>query len=237
MIAPLFLLRALVERSWPRAGQAGVIIAASTVQFAIIVLHPEPARVYQASPGLLASVMYVKHILVPLLGAHSSAMALAVRDSVERGHWPVRVLVLVPVVFGALAIAVGTSRRPELKWGFAAGLIFALLSYFGAVASRPTDLLFWWVGGRYAFAPSVLFGLTLLGLACEARAAAYIARAAVTWIVVVGSLGYFTVVPSFARGPDWQHEVALWRHDPSHVLQFWPDSPEWRLLPPQPVRP
>jgi hypothetical protein len=235
MLAPLFVLRAVLDRSPRRIEQAAVLVTASLVQFTVIVLHPEPARAYPMSPGLLASVMYVKHVLVPLAGPWSERMALAVHDAAERGRWPVRALVLPPVLFASFAVAVGASRYKELAWPFAAGLVFALLSYFGAVANKPTDLLYWWVGGRYSYAPAVLFGLTALGLACETRSFAYAARALVPWILIVGLLNYFRVLPSFASGPDWQREVAAWRAGSTDTLRFWPDGPEWRFSPPRPL--
>ncbi|HEX5307395.1 MAG TPA: hypothetical protein VFW82_15045, partial [Dyella sp.] len=222
MLAPLFVLRALVERSRQRAVQAALIVAASMVQLGIIATHPEPARVYQASLPLLIGIMYVKHVLTPLLGPWVDAPAHAVHDVVQQGHWPLTAMVITPVVFAAMAAAVAASRRPELRWSFAAGLVFALLSYFGAVANQSTDLLYWWVGARYAFAPSVLFALTLLGLAYQPGLARWPARLVVGCMLVVGLARYPHVLATFATGPDWQHEVAAWRADPGHVLRIWP---------------
>ncbi len=72
-VAPLFVLRALIDRSGPRAAQALCLSAATAVQVAMVWLHPEPAREIGIGPRLLLLVAGERHIVLPLFGSTGGA--------------------------------------------------------------------------------------------------------------------------------------------------------------------
>lgn len=229
--APLVVLRAIVDRCWRRVGQAAVISIAAMIQAAINLTHPEPARAYQASIPLLICIIYTKHVVLPLFGNwRAEPLAAAVRKTVEHGHWPIDALAGASLALGCLAIGAWKSQYQELRWSFLTGLVFAVASYSAAVTNRPTDLLYYWIGNRDYFAPAVLFSLTILGLACgHTGLIAKLASVLIAWMLLVGGVSYFHVLPFAAHGPNWQQGVADWRAAPKHALHVWGAGPDWVL--------
>jgi hypothetical protein len=231
-LIPLFVLRAVLERSWTRAGQAAALAIGAALQLAFW-FQMEPARVF-AGPRMLLLIMFVRHLLIPLFGnVEASAVATPLHDSVVAGHAPLWPMALTIIVLVGLAAAIWYQRNRPAAWLFLAGGTLAVAACSGALAGRE-NLLYVHFGLRYSFAPSVLFGLALLALASIGRHGFVRTGAAgvVGWLIVIGAHEYF--VPStraFAAGPDWQSEVAKWRADPGHALTIWPSDWSVRLPP------
>jgi len=99
-------------------------------------------------------------------------------------------------------------------------------SYLGALTPLgPLDLLAVDFGNRYAFAPTVLTGLALLGVATTGPRPLRIgATAVLAWLLLVGVAGYAAGVRRADGGPSWRAEVARWRADPGHALALWPQG-------------
>jgi hypothetical protein len=230
-LAPLFVLRAAIDRSPARALQAAVLGVAVTVEALMVLLHPEPSRGIGIDPRTLLLVMYEKHIVLPTLGTRAArAIAIGIYNLVRSGGVPWLAYVTAPSVFVALIAGVVHARNKEAAWLFAAGMMVAFLSYFGALGDHGS-LLAIDFGLRYAYVPSVLFGLALLGIAATARGLVRgVASALTAWLIFVGLVGYFGVGSGFTTGPAWRDEVASWRADPSYRVQLWPGSdPAWRF--------
>ena len=96
-----------------------------------------------------------------------------------------------------------------------------VLSYYGALGTK-TDLLVPYFGQRYYYAPQVLLGLTLLGIARSRQLANQLAAVMVGWLLVSGVVQYTSVHPYMGYGPSWRGEIAQWRNDPSHRIVLWP---------------
>ena len=223
-LVPLFLLRALLDRSSGRLLQAGVLGVPAAAQI-LLFYTATPSRSYGIGLPLLLCVLFVRNIVVPFLGRTGSLdVAARVQAGLAAGHPPVAPMLVVLLVAAALAVAFRRRARPEPAWLFLAGGVIAALSYYGAIDGR-ANLLMVGFGQRYVFVPSVLFGLSLLALA--ATGADRLSAAAwglVLWLVFVGAHEYFWTDPLIDHGPDWRTEVALWRRDPSHVLAIWPEG-------------
>jgi hypothetical protein len=222
--APLFVLRALRDRSWGRAGQAALICAASLVQMAIYATHQAPGRHLALSLPLLLIVLFVKNLMVPLFGPHLARIADGhfILPVVLGHHWPLRPIAGSVLGFGLLGAAILWRAREEVAWLYACALVMALLSYMGAMLGG-SDMVSVDFGMRYAYAPMVLIGLSVLGLAATARGMTrLVAAALVAWLIVIGGSEYFHVPREMANGPDWRAEVAAWRINPAHRLKVWP---------------
>ncbi len=225
--APLFVLRALCDRSRGRAGQAALICAASLVQMAIYATHYAPGRHLALSLPLLLIVLFVKNLLVPLAGAHLARIADGhfILPSLLAHHWPLLPIAGSVLGFGLLGAAILQRAREEVAWLYACALVMALLSYMGAMLGG-TDMASVDFGMRYGYAPMVLIGLSVLGLAATARGTTrLVAGALVAWLIVIGAAEYFQVPREMASGPDWRAEVAAWRANPAHLLKTWPGGP------------
>lgn len=227
---PLFVLRALMDRSRVRALQAGVLAVGSVAQMAMVFLHPEPARALGIGPRLLGLVVYVKHVLLPLLGADATAAFTGdIIARVQGGEMPWGGFAIAVAASVAMALAAWSTRRPEIRWMLAGGAWVMVLSYVGALGPH-LNLLGASYGDRYDYIPAVLFGLVLLG--CALCAPVWVRPACamlVLWIVVVALREYVVTDTLMGRGPAWSGEVARWRADPAYRVQFWPEYPFWRF--------
>ncbi|MGI4748263.1 MAG: hypothetical protein ACRYFY_19790, partial [Janthinobacterium lividum] len=117
--------------------------------------------------------------------------------------------------------------RPAF-WLLAAGLLTALVSYFGAIGQSVSliDIRF---GARYAFVPQALFGLALLAFASTTTPRfAWLAWVFVAWQLAVGTVQFARPWSLVSNGPAWRPEIAAWRLDPTHQIRTWPDG--WRIV-------
>ncbi len=231
-LAPLFVLRAAVDRQMARTYDAAAIVAGSAIQF-LAFYSATPGRGHILGPSVLLLIVSVKHLAIPLLGEQAAErLAADIHAQLAAGRGAADAVGLTAAGVGLIAIAVALRRRPEPFWLFASGGALAVLSYDGALASGP-DLITTVLGNRYAFAPSVLFALGILSLAATAwrpDRVALCAWAAVVWLVAISVQQ--TVLPQdgmFVDGPSWTVEVAAWRADPNHALAIWPTGWAVRL--------
>ena len=228
-LAPLFAARAAIDRSWGRAMQGAVLALGAIVQVLFFV-HARPDRMF-AGPRMQLLIFFVRHLLIPFLGnTQASAIATPLYVQVMTGQAPIWPMALTMLALGGLAAAITVQRSRTALWLFLAGMTLAIAGYSGAIRGRE-NLLFVYFGQRYAFVPTVAFGLSLLALGFTAPARAQVlARALVVWLIVIGAHEYF--VPSaqyWAAGPDWRAEVAAWRADPTRRLAVWPEPWSLRL--------
>jgi len=234
LLVPFFAFRAANDRSWGRAVQACVLAAGAIVQL-LFFFHMRPDRTF-AGPRMQLLIFFVRHLLIPFLG-HDRAVSIAtpLHDAVVAANAPVWPMVLTVVAFGGLAIAIFWQKRGPAQWMFLAGGTLAVAGYSAALHGTrgAAFLLYVDAEDRYSFAPTVLFGLSLLAIASTRRGPLRVAASAlVIWLILVGCHGYFARSGMrYATGPDWRSEVAAWRADPNHPLATWP--PNWGLrLPP-----
>ncbi len=233
--APLFLLRAGLDRSPARLAQAALLGGAVAVQLAMVLGHPEPARPIGIAPSLLALVVYVKHVLMPVLGpGETDALSRPLMDEAAAGRIPPGPLLCVVLVAAVLAWGAWASRDAVLRWLLAGGATVMALSYFGALGSHLL-LVNASFGGRYAFVPASLLALAVFGLsqsrAPRARSGPlrWPASFVALWIGIVGIVAYPRVPPYFTHGSSWRAEVARLRADPAYRPQVWPDDPIWKF--------
>ena len=228
-LVPLFALRSVIDRSAARAIQLAFMLPGVVLQ---IVLYKEiSSRHIEIAPSLLGAVAMIKHILLPFLGpdvAADFATPLAEQYDQHGGPlWPLLVLVALFAV-GLLFTLLNREKSPT--WLLLAGTVLALAGYVGSIGQKH-DLLNTVAGGRYAFAPQVLFGLALLSWAVVHRGGGRIpAFGLLAWLLVVGAGNYFQ--PSadmFAAGPSWPEEAAAWQQDRKRPMQIWPRPWQIRL--------
>ena len=231
LVAPLFFLRALLDRSRPRALQAALISAGTIVQVAVVLGHPEPQRAIGIDVPLMLLVVWVKHILVPLFGRDLAIeLAGGLPGALRASALPWIPILATAVAIVGLSAAMLRSARSELRWLFAGGLLAMTLSYVSSLGPKG-DLLGVLYGARYYVAPQMLFALAVLGCAVTARDA-WVRRSAqlvAMWIFVVGAREYAWVDPKMAHGPSWRAQVLDWRADPSRPIALWPSSFSIRL--------
>ena len=229
VVAPLLLARAVIDRSWARLGQTCALGAGAALQMLLFYSH-QSGRTYGVGPILLLCIVYIKQIVVPLLGAKAAAHATAQLQARIAAHLlPWRAVTVSLSLFAAFCVALLRSRHAAAVWLFLAACCTGWIGYFGAIGDKRAILLIG-VGGRYVFLPEVLASLALLALAARsARPERWLARGLVGWMIIVGVRDLRAHDRMIKTGPDWRREVALWRQDHTHKLATWPDGWTMRL--------
>lgn len=231
VLVPLFGLRSVIDRSWPRAVQTLVLLAGVTAQLALFFTSID-GRVIGMPPSLFGAIVLTKNIFAPLLYAPGWSIPigfLATQFSTSGG--PIWCLVIVVVLFAAAIIKAVLLPEKSPLWFLVSGATIATASYVGAIGDKLGMLAM--IGGadRYAFAPQVLFALAVLSWCVVEQGPVRIwARGAVAWLLIVGLAEFPT--KGWQAGPPWPAEVQKWQQNPSYSLQIWPTG--WDMtLPPQ----
>jgi hypothetical protein len=229
VLVPLFGLRSVIDRSWPRTVQTLVLLAGVTAQLALFFTSIGP-RAIGMPPSLFGAIVLTKNIIAPLL-YHSQASILvsffAARFSALGG--PIWCLVIVVVLFAAAIMRAVLLTEKSPLWFLISGATIATASYAGAIGSKLILLAV--IGDdRYAFAPQALFALAVLSWSVVEQGPVRVwARGAVAWLLIVGLMEFPT--KGIQAGPPWPAEVQKWQQNPSYSLQIWPTGWDMTLPP------
>ena len=226
-LTPLFLLRALLDRTLGRTVQLGALAGGSVVQM-IFFFTLGTDRGYTLDPGVILSVVTVKDLVVPFTGIYSSAgRVAALQAEVMAGHVPAGAIVAPLVVFGGLTAIIWHDGNRPAFWLLAAAAAAALSAYIGALDGTAA-LIHTRAGARYAFVPLSLTALSVLAISAGNRPVwRWPAAAICAWLLIVGARSFTAPWPPVSHGPSWHDQVALWQADPAYVMHIWP-SP-WTL--------
>jgi hypothetical protein len=227
-LLPLFFLRAALDRSWERFSQSAVLATGSAIQL-ILFFHIVSRRTYTLDPQIFLSVVTVRHLAGPFLGTEVAGfVAQAIRARLAAGQFPVAAVLTPLLVFGALAAATLWRRRSLPAFWLVSGFVMiAGASYFGALDGAAT-LIHAVSGERYVVAPQALLSLAVLAVAATSGTAiSRISGVAVMWLIMSGAVSYTQPWQPASDGPPWRDEIALWRRDPAHAIEIWPNG--WRL--------
>ncbi|HTZ70666.1 MAG TPA: hypothetical protein VMB71_08455 [Acetobacteraceae bacterium] len=227
-LAPIFVLRAALERDRARALQALCLLIGTGLLLALF-YGSNPARGHFWSPSLLVAAIASRHLALPMLGHElSSVVAGDLQEAIRAGHRPVIAFLVVAAAAAALAAALALRRNTTAIWMLASGLMIAAISYYGALHGA-VDLISVDTGARYAFAPSILLALTILVVAVTgADRVAAIAWLFAAWFIAVGLVqASLPHRPGMANGPAWKPQLARWHSDPSTALLIWPTG--WKM--------
>jgi hypothetical protein len=224
IMAPLFLARAVIDRSWARLWQTCALGAGAALQLLLFYSHGS-GRAYGIGPIVLLCIVYIKQIVLPLLGAKIAASASAQLQARIAAHlFPWRAVTVSVASFAAFCVALARGRQAAPIWLFLAACCAGWIGYYGAIGNK-LDILLIGGGGRYLFLPEVLASLAMLALAAGSRRPErWLARAIAAWLVLVGLQDLRSVDDFIKTGPRWQLEVALWRQDHKHPIATWPEG-------------
>ncbi len=231
-LTPLFLLRALLDRTPGRALHFAALASGSAVQM-IGFFSLGTDRGYTLDPGAILSVVTVKNLMVPFTGIDATAgRVAALQTAVAAGHVPLLAIAAPLVVFGGLTVVIWRAGNRPAFWLLAAAAAAALSAYIGALDGT-LALIHPRAGARYAFVPLSLTALSVLALAAGRHPFwRWPAAAICAWLLIVGTRAYTTPWQPVSDGPSWHEQVALWHADPAYVMRLWP-APWTLTLPPE----
>ncbi len=225
-LLPLFLARAVIDGSGPRAVQATILGVGILIQ---VLFFYQSAGVNGASVSLsgVSAMLLSKNVLIPWLDYRSAgAMTDGLAKLVAAGTVPVGLVLGEVAVNGLVGGLLWRRDRDAAFWMFAAALFVAIPSYAAARGGSLNSVRLG-ISNRYAFVPQVLLALVVLwGAAVGKDWIAIFARAGVVWLLVIGTVEFRDdpVHKYFDRGPSWVEQVAAWRKDHTHLLRIWPSG-------------
>ena len=226
-LLPFMIARAWMEKSKLRAFQAAVLTVGTLIQ--LVFFFHKSDRSMSAEWPLFLSAMFVKHLMVPVLGrVESSDFCAQLYAAAHDAILPVWPSVAILTYLLTIAILIFQSRATGAWWPFLSGCLMTPLAFFGALGDR-RGLLDVDGGNRYTYAAQVLFEMSLLMIACTGKnqKITTAVKWLLTWFLIIGMHEYFTGSVMFTQGPEWRTEVRRWQADPGYQLNLWP--PGWHL--------
>lgn len=221
---PLLALRAMVERDRRRWVQFAVLGFGAAIQM-LFFYHSTPLRGAPFDPVNLAVALFIR---LPVLGfggmngADHVGFAAAV-GLINGGPILYLIAGLSVLVFG-LILATTLKARDDAFWLFAGALGVGAVSLgFGILTGSRYSQFFAIAGPRYNYIPLVLFGLCFLCLASrQSPAERRTPRTLLMLMLFVGAVHFFRPIDTYAKGPSWKQEVALWKANPNYQPRTWP---------------
>ena len=231
-LAPLFVLKALAERTREARVQLGIVLATCAVQGAVVLATLSQGALDRergtAVPlGLMLDTVTVHHVLRPILGGlldrfvELASLRPALRGGSEPAVYWRGLLLLAPLLAGAASLLAPPPWRWQ-RWALLGGLV--LSSAVAAVGAYGVAV------GRYAFLPGLAVGLLLVDNLGAASTRWQRARRRVSVLLLAVSLAAgawgwrdHRADPGWeADYPAWADEVARWRANPDHALVGMP---------------
>jgi hypothetical protein len=241
-LTPLFVLKAWRQRRRASTIQSTVMVVCSLMQIVCLLVFRDQVtgRPFYVRPAVALSVMWVKTIVLPLLGPTAGARFADWVNGVRAlGLCEYSVLsgVLLAAAVGLFVLLLTGPDKRKGRMILGAYLIVSLLSIATSLGD-PAEMIDELVAQRYFYVPSVMLMVLVLSRAIQARPvkghwAAVLCALLLLVSLVTGLLAYRETLLVDEAWPNWRDEVLKWRADPDYALQIWPAGWSLRLEPRQ----
>lgn len=221
-LAPVFLYRAMVERSRERWLQFALLAACAALQIGLLLMNGiGAAREIGFDPLLYARVLVAQHeyglVFGTKLGARLASKLLG-DDARAYGLLLVSALPFALLLWRLL-------REPRARILVACALLLSIMCFATALGEKlefvsPID------AGRYFYAPNVLLVVALFGLLRAERRS--------WWVYGLCLLLVCVALPrtkSYLKGPDWRIEYQRAIDEKAATIAIWPNG--WTMQTPQ----
>lgn len=230
VLGPLFLTRALLDRSPARLAQTALLGLGSLVQL-LVFFVPSPVRGQILDLPSLLAVIFVRLGVMPVTGVLNGLdfgrTVFSLRLEQGLGWW--LVVGLSAAFCAGLAWGAWPYRHQAAGWLIAAGLALALIAFGGGMLTiDPEGWLSARVGERYNFLPLVALGIAAIAVAQD-RSERWrtITKLLSAVVLMNGVISYLNPILELSKGPDWASEVRLWRQDHDYLLRGW--TKDWLI--------
>jgi len=233
LLAPMFILRALIERSRPVALIAAALAATVIVQLAVLAAFGE-SRPYPRDPMTLTVPLFLQSVLAPVVsadGADRLAMHILSPHPAIAAMSLIATLILGLAVLGVATAAAATARRKPDAWLVLLALVgVTAVQNFGGIS--PREHLAGAAGARYFLCGAMCLCL-LLGWGTQAWPASLrrVSFGLLCWIVLVGivtaAVSPWTI--PHTHGPSWRRQIDACVPGQICSVTVWPGGPAWAL--------
>jgi len=230
-LAPLVMLRAVLERSSVRIIQCAALVCGTSLQLAFF-YSPTSSRGSSQWLGSALAAIFCREPMTLLLGrlSHTTKAVTNQLHAELLAHpthlvWAQPLLILFFLPF--LALGLLSPRSRVCLWFTLANAVFSGAAMFGSIGGAIDQITL--VGDeRYFFVGEVLCELAMLAAAVTAprRWMQVLAWVLTLWMIAVG-VREFWHKPFQQSGPSWLQETRKWKHDHTYELNIWPNS--WRM--------
>jgi hypothetical protein len=230
LFLPLFAARAYFDRDGGRLLQFALLGAAAAIQM-FLFYTPSPARGLPTEPLLLAGGLFVRLIVLPVLGPVVAVTTGGLSaEAAVAGNF-----LILPVLAAAGLASIGAliwwtlQRKDAAPWLCASALLVAVISFGLGAAGNAGDshrlMLIPLIAPRYNYIPLALLGLTMIVLRNRADGRGSRFAGGLILVNLVMSAIFFRIgLPEYTKGVSWPREVAAWRADRNYQLRAWPET-------------
>jgi hypothetical protein len=210
LFAPVFLLRAALERSRLIAILAAILGAGAVLQLVVIAWVGDP-RPFTTHPLVLILPIFLQSVIAPVLsGDFASQIALLIREANPSAS---RVAILDTLAMGlgimalATAAAYSSGRKMHALLLLTAWVLVTEVQNFAAI--NPPENINGWAGGRYFLCGSVCLCLLLaLGQTARQTALRAISIGLLCTIVLTGVVEANSKwAQQSTKGPSWRRQL------------------------------
>lgn len=237
LLAPLYVVRAVLHRRRDEVIQAIAVVSMGSIQLGVAAVTSMANRKVHLSPLTVGPILFNKELV--LLFLNRSVAKASYGFFSNHLHFSLWTLLALSVAFVAgYGGLIGVARRQRaaiVLLGIALWLavVEAVLALNGGLEQLQPGM-----GERYAYAPNFLIELALLVVATAGVAGAgrAVARGLLGAALLSGLADYAALdlraKPDY-QGIPWRQQVLRWRQDPSIALQPLPTWWESFHLPPK----
>lgn len=244
VLAPLFVVRAVVEWSRGRAVEAGVMVACLVVQAVLIMQSPGDTRRYALDDASQAGAVVVSRQVLQLLvypfdvltGTDRASVAAFVRQMSDEPAGRVLLALGAAAVYAGIVLWAWRVRATSAGWCVGGAAVLVGVSMLASLDSTST-LIEPDAGQRYFYAPNVLLMLAVLDCVLGTRrnaarriGARRVGWVLVSWVLIGGLLDYLRPEPTFFTPADWTSRVRDWQNDPTLPIPHAPLG--WQVIVP-----
>ncbi|WP_242010619.1 hypothetical protein [Acetobacter musti] len=238
IMAPLFGLRLLFDRSRARLAECLTISICSVIQV-VFFFQPFSERTFGFFFQDYVFALFTRYVLWPFFsfGPQVHDLSLYLQDISSHRHVVVVYDVLILLLFTAILVPVSLSiyRNPRARpagWFFLGGGVHALVAMYGALGGAATVISLG-AGERYCFVAQSLFALAILVLVATARQPRRrFGTFILALLLVCGSRHFLKSRAEIVTGPDWRAEVSEWNRNHAHEIRVWRQGWTMKLSPP-----
>jgi hypothetical protein len=229
LLAPLFLLRAAVERSRPIATLGILLGAGAGLQLAVLASVGEP-RPFPADPLVLVVPLFLQSVLAPVLSgdvANEIALWILTPNAVNSATAVAGTLAIGLAIMSVATVAASSSgRKIHALFLLLACILVTEVQNFGAI--EPEGHISGWSGARYFLFGSMCMCLLL---AWGTKARQVFLRVASTGLLCITVLtGAAEAILSFqtksmTHGPSWRRQIDACQPKEACKITVWPGGP------------
>jgi putative flippase GtrA len=225
LIAPVILMRAMIERSKRLAALAAILCLCAVLQlFVLLKFGTSPHRTFIVDPVVNFVPALFQTILTPLLGVDSISAISEARSTSLAGSSATALFLLGLFIAAAWQGAQSLAAYVGFSWVFV-----TLVQSFSGL--EPDKFISPINGGRYFLFGSFALCLALAMASCARNSFARgVGIGALTLVVVTNltSFLYSTWYLGYVSGPSWSQQIAACPNREACTITVWPGGP-WNI--------